>query len=482
MSALLSDPASVTFRDVAAYFWEVEWDILGERQKELYKKVIKEIHGFLVSKGYSIVNPDVIFKIKKEDEKYFTQPCEWEGKETMKDPPISLPVVTSVFSLSVKQEEDLPSTEPPESEIPPPVTGSSDVKPGILIRFKQEVIEIVPERSEESRNQAIRDTCEEWCEAGSRGCRSEPVAELLHMEEPKREEEAADTQSDLSQCPPKISCLLQRHQPCVLGAQQCGPCLPQYQEDPGGTCLRRRLRKHTFSDRKPSGIPDLIHTLLSKSPKDAKPPGIKASVDAGSNATGNSSRLNDDPILPTQTSTPTAPARTLPPSLPTLPARQTEAIQEPRKDPQPSLNDAVSMMLVVICTAVGVSGLLVAVLCWYRLQKEVRLAQKMAYTAYRGSQRYPVRRSGDIRLAQSVQVHHYQNEKKRIQAMEEAGEAAAGGQKPQQQLSTESEAENENGEYTVYECPGLAPTGEMEIHNPLFDSSMLQGLQCQRLQ
>ena len=32
----------------------------------------------------------------------------------------------------------------------------------------------------------------------------------------------------------------------------------------------------------------------------------------------------------------------------------------------------------------------------------------------------------------------------------------------------ESDEENEEGEYTVYECPGLAPTGEMEVKNPLF--------------
>jgi len=32
----------------------------------------------------------------------------------------------------------------------------------------------------------------------------------------------------------------------------------------------------------------------------------------------------------------------------------------------------------------------------------------------------------------------------------------------------DSEEENEEGDYTVYECPGLAPTGEMEVKNPLF--------------
>ncbi|CAH0703545.1 unnamed protein product [Spodoptera exigua] len=32
----------------------------------------------------------------------------------------------------------------------------------------------------------------------------------------------------------------------------------------------------------------------------------------------------------------------------------------------------------------------------------------------------------------------------------------------------ESEEENEEGDYTVYECPGFATTGEMEVKNPLF--------------
>ncbi|XP_029441395.1 zinc finger protein 271-like isoform X2 [Rhinatrema bivittatum] len=179
--------ASVTFRDVAAYFWEVEWDILGEWQKELYKKVIKEIHGVLMSRGYSILNPDVVFKIKKEDEKYFPQHWELEGKETMKDPSISLPIVTSVFSLSLKQEEDLPFLDPPESETPegihPPVAGSPNVKPDILIRFKEQEIKTEPQESE-GGHLTIAGACEELHEAGSRGHSPDPTAAILKVEEP----------------------------------------------------------------------------------------------------------------------------------------------------------------------------------------------------------------------------------------------------------------------------------------------------------
>ncbi|XP_029440475.1 zinc finger protein 160-like isoform X2 [Rhinatrema bivittatum] len=183
MSALLSDPASVTFRDVAAYFWEAEWGILGEWQKELYRKVIKEIHGILVSQGYSILNPDVIFRIKKEDEKYCTQPCEREGKETMKDPSVSLPIVTSVFSLSVKQEEDLPFMDPPESEIPPPVTGFPSVKPDLLIRFKQEGIKSEPQECEEGGDLTIPGAREELHGAGSQGYSPDPTIQTLKIEE-----------------------------------------------------------------------------------------------------------------------------------------------------------------------------------------------------------------------------------------------------------------------------------------------------------
>ncbi|XP_030050624.1 zinc finger protein 2 homolog [Microcaecilia unicolor] len=177
----------VTFRDVAAYFLEMEWDILGERQKELYKKIIKEIHGFLISQGYSIINPDIIFKIKNEDEKYLTQCCKWEGKESQNDPNASLPVVTSVFSLNIKQEEDSPYMDHPESgatqQIHSSVTGSSSVKPDILIRFKEEGFKTEPLESEEKANMSSAGIREKLHETGSRGYESDPLVQTLKVED-----------------------------------------------------------------------------------------------------------------------------------------------------------------------------------------------------------------------------------------------------------------------------------------------------------
>ncbi|XP_030053454.1 zinc finger protein 2-like [Microcaecilia unicolor] len=180
MSALISDQGSVTFKDVAAYFLEVEWDILGEWQKELYKKVIKEIHDVLMSRGYSIVNPDVIFKIKKEDEKYFTRHLEQEGKENLNDPTKSLPIVTSVFSLSVEQEEDLPFMDHPESEMSeqthPSITSFYSVKPDVLFRFEQEGFGTEPQGSEERGNLTSTGTY-------SQSYTAESTVEILKMEE-----------------------------------------------------------------------------------------------------------------------------------------------------------------------------------------------------------------------------------------------------------------------------------------------------------
>lgn len=72
--------------------------------------------------------------------------------------------------------------------------------------------------------------------------------------------------------------------------------------------------------------------------------------------------------------------------------------------------------------------------------------------------------SGDRKLAQSAQMYHYQHQKQQIIAMENC-QATDGSCS----LSdVESDDDNEEGDYTVYECPGLAPTGEMEVKNPLF--------------
>ncbi|XP_063775213.1 zinc finger protein 701-like [Pseudophryne corroboree] len=70
-------PVSVTFHDVAACFSAEEWGVLEDWQKELYKKVMRDIHSSLEEMGFQILNPDVLFRIKKVKDLYIDV-CETE--------------------------------------------------------------------------------------------------------------------------------------------------------------------------------------------------------------------------------------------------------------------------------------------------------------------------------------------------------------------------------------------------------------------
>ncbi|XP_064648988.1 neural proliferation differentiation and control protein 1-like isoform X2 [Lineus longissimus] len=118
------------------------------------------------------------------------------------------------------------------------------------------------------------------------------------------------------------------------------------------------------------------------------------------------------------------------------------------------------------CGAAGLVGLIAAGVCWYKLEKNVKDSSEVDYPAYGVTGPQTKDRVGsptDRKLAQSVQMYHYQHQKQQMIALEKAN-----GEMKHDASDEDSEEENEEGDYTVYECPGLAPTGEMEVKNPLF--------------
>ncbi|KAJ8737639.1 hypothetical protein PYW08_000234 [Mythimna loreyi] len=100
---------------------------------------------------------------------------------------------------------------------------------------------------------------------------------------------------------------------------------------------------------------------------------------------------------------------------------------------------------------------------WYTLNKKAKAAADVDYPAY-GVTGPNIDTSGDRKLAHSAHMYHYQHQKQQIIAMERNGCEHRNGSVS----DPESEEENEEGDYTVYECPGFATTGEMEVKNPLF--------------
>ncbi|KAM3874363.1 neural proliferation differentiation and control protein 1-like [Diretmus argenteus] len=129
-------------------------------------------------------------------------------------------------------------------------------------------------------------------------------------------------------------------------------------------------------------------------------------------------------------------------------------------------------VVISLSIMVGLVAVILAAVCFVRLKTESHLAKKVDYPAFGGEAKPPAITNGtsvgDKTLAQSAQMYHYQHQKQQMLSM--------GKHNPEPKVhdsEVTSDEEEVGGDFTVYECPGLAPTGEMEVKNPLFDDSTL---------
>uniref|UniRef100_A0ACB8EGE8 Uncharacterized protein n=1 Tax=Sphaerodactylus townsendi TaxID=933632 RepID=A0ACB8EGE8_9SAUR len=176
----------------------------------------------------------------------------------------------------------------------------------------------------------------------------------------------------------KLNCLLRRRLGCgPEGAPSCGPCFHNYEEDAEGNCVPKRTPKHeskSKTQKRPKDLPGLIRSLLAKHEKDLRPPSMEITLPGDMVP-------YEPPSVPTTFPTSlstnasyavsSAPASSetyedTPVSTTTPPRRVKVDFKQRSRPPAPSLNKAVSLTLVVMCTVTGVSGLVVAAICWYR--------------------------------------------------------------------------------------------------------------------
>lgn len=59
---------SVSFEDLSVDFTQKEWQLLDTCQKDLYKDVMLENYSSLLSLGYEVTKPDIIFKLEQGQE------------------------------------------------------------------------------------------------------------------------------------------------------------------------------------------------------------------------------------------------------------------------------------------------------------------------------------------------------------------------------------------------------------------------------
>ncbi|KAM4697022.1 neural proliferation differentiation and control protein 1 [Rhinophrynus dorsalis] len=270
--------------------------------------------------------------------------------------------------------------------------------------------------------------------------------------------ETAGRQADA--CPGKIDCALQRREFCSQGSAVCGPCIQGFEESSDGKCqtaAKYKTGKETLS--LPDANIDYLASILSKQDSSLQ-----------------DSNLQDSGLQPSQDGKSTPAQPPLPPIAPPngpsgRTSNSTEIPGNPRKVPNGHINDSLILGVVVTCAFAGLLALFAAGICWCRMHKEQKLAEQMDYSSFKASPPPPYEKTspGDKKLAQSAQMYHYQHQKQQMLSMEKNKDEP---KHPDSALT--SDEENEDGDFTVYECPGLAPTGEMEVKNPLFDDSSLQ--------
>lgn len=284
------------------------------------------------------------------------------------------------------------------------------------------------------------------------------------------------------QCPRSLDCARLGRHFCRHGNTHCGPCLLPLVENSRGRCVVRRRRNHhhetlttTLSTSQhhrgdTSSNPELDEEIdilsaiitehrtvtltappsqedLQRMVKGPTPSGPAPSTSATETSTSHS----------TSSSTP-----------PTVVTNHSSALLSPFIQPRPSSDDSVFIVMSSVFIVTGSVALMIAGACWVRLQRGARLSQKLDYAPYglRRPQNFE-NLPGDRKLVQSAQMFHYQHQRAQMLSLDRQRDS------PRVADSGASTDDDNDDDFTVYECPGLAPTGEMEVKNPLFDDSTL---------
>ncbi|XP_015783711.1 protein cab-1 [Tetranychus urticae] len=145
------------------------------------------------------------------------------------------------------------------------------------------------------------------------------------------------------------------------------------------------------------------------------------------------------------------------------------------KPGSPSFSDLYFVAIVVGSSGAAIFAVIGAGYCFYRFQQHSKSAADVDYPAYgvvgpitkESANSGNISPVGDRKLAQSAQMYHYHHQKQQMIASEKVVAS-----RHTSASDVDSEEENEEGDYTVYECPGLASTGEMEVKNPLFQDDI----------
>jgi len=135
-------------------------------------------------------------------------------------------------------------------------------------------------------------------------------------------------------------------------------------------------------------------------------------------------------------------------------------------DKKADFQDTFFVTATVLCSGAAVFGLAAAGVCMHRLRQKHKAAEEAEYPHYGITGPAKPRLSGDDKLASGAHLQHYQHTKQQIIVMTQPNQR---NRETDGDDSEDSETEGVDADFNVYECPGLASTGDIEVNNPLFE-------------
>ncbi|XP_075428837.1 zinc finger protein 10-like isoform X2 [Ascaphus truei] len=106
VSRALQRKTPATLNRIAVYFSDEEWEMLEEWRKELYKNMMKENYEVLISLGYPTVNPNILLKIKQEEVMRYTAHCSSDDLEQPDSPTASYSSIDPDLLTRIKKDEE----------------------------------------------------------------------------------------------------------------------------------------------------------------------------------------------------------------------------------------------------------------------------------------------------------------------------------------------------------------------------------------
>jgi len=132
-------------------------------------------------------------------------------------------------------------------------------------------------------------------------------------------------------------------------------------------------------------------------------------------------------------------------------------------DKKGNFPNSVFITVTALCVGAAVFGLVAAVVGFRKLRQRFKSAEEAEYPRYGVTGPAKPRLSSDDRLASGAQLQHYQHTKQQIIVMTQPKI-----RNKETAEDSDSECEGVDADFSVFECPGLASTGNIEVNNPLF--------------